>query len=64
MKLCIIGIHQWKPVKVYHYYDTSFCNSGEQGCESTTVTFMCKNCNSMKSQSFYGAGFLSLKELN
>ena len=57
--LCIFGIHEYKPISVYHYYDISWGGR----FPSTSVTYQCANCGKIKVKSFYGSGFLELEDL-
>lgn len=51
--------HKWKPIKVFHYNDTSY----DECAPSTAITYMCTVCNKLKKDFMYLAGFITLDEL-
>ena len=57
--LCIFGIHEYKAVSVYHYWDISWGGKAP----STIVTYRCINCGKIRVKHFYGAGFLELETI-
>lgn len=52
--------HEWYPVAVMHYRDTSYTTSGTP---SSTVTSRCLKCGEIKSDNMYGVGYLVLEDL-
>lgn len=57
---CVFGLHSFKCVNVSHYVDTSW---GDRAY-STCATFLCKTCQKVKTKDFYGAGYLTVIQLN
>jgi hypothetical protein len=58
---CVFGIHSWRCRAVAHFWDNSWT---EPGAQSTTAMFVCSNCQSMKSKSLYGVGWLRVEDVN
>jgi hypothetical protein len=52
--------HQWYPVGVWHYRDTSYSTSG---VPSTRITSRCLKCGEIHSEAHYGSGYLDLSAL-
>ncbi len=52
--------HRYKAVHVFHYFDWSF----DQKAPSTCVTLQCIYCGRIIQKTLYGAGFVTLEELN
>jgi hypothetical protein len=57
---CVFGVHSYKCVNVFHYVDTSWGNRAE----STCATYLCRTCKNVKMKDFYGAGYLTMIQLN
>lgn len=57
---CFLKIHDWRCVYVRHFIDTSW----ESESPSTQATFRCNKCGKVKVELLYGAGEVSIKELN
>jgi len=55
---CLLG-HKYKPLRVHHYWDTSY----GQRFASTDAVFKCAHCGKLKQKLFYKYGWLTLKEL-
>lgn len=53
--------HEYKPVKVWHYSDTSY--KLKVGLPSTAVTYHCSKCRKTKIEHLFGAGHLTLADL-
>lgn len=58
--MCFFFLHKWKPIRVYHYYDTSY----DGIAESTNVLMKCSKCGRLKKREYYGVGFLTLEEVS
>ena len=56
---CVLGIHDYHPVAVWHYHDTS---NGYR-VESTRVTYRCSCCNMPTVKTLYASGFITLEQL-
>ena len=52
---CILFFHNWNPVAVRNYLDTSYRKEGE-GTPSTMVTLQCMRCGKLKPQILFGSG--------
>lgn len=61
---CPMHDHDWVPIKVFNYFDTSYRSSREdKGIPSSNITFMCSECGKIKMETFFGSGHLTLEEL-
>jgi membrane-bound inhibitor of C-type lysozyme len=59
---CFFGFHKWKPIKTQHYKVTyKYSHKMEQ--KSTTVTYQCSHCSTLKTKYFQGVGHLTLEDI-